>query len=90
MLAIGRLRSGVTVRQTQAEAELMGALKELMSDLAPGRYITSKDLAEAAGKNPHTTKAIVARMLRNKRTTWKGFRVVVKQGKGGGLRLESI
>jgi hypothetical protein len=80
----------VEVRQTQAEAELMCALEELMIDLPPRDYITSRDLAEATGKNHNTTKAIVTRMLRNKRTTWKRFRIVVKQGKGGGLRLDPM
>jgi hypothetical protein len=80
----------IEVRQTHAEAELMGALEELMIDLPPRVYITSKDLAEAVGKNHHTTKATINRMVRNKRTTWKRFRIVVKQGKGGGLRLDPM
>ena len=80
----------VEVRQTQAEAELMCALEELMVGLPQHEYITSRDLAEATGKNHNTTKATVARMVRNKRTTWKRFRIVVKQGKGGGLRLDPM
>ncbi len=78
------------VRQTQAEAQIMEALEEMMTETEPGKYVSTDDLASALGKHRGTVKRAVTRMLAKGRTTWKKSRVSVKRGKGGGVRLDPI
>jgi hypothetical protein len=78
------------VRQTQVEAQILEALEEAMTETAAGEYVTTDDLAAAIGKNRGTLKRAVTRMIAKGRTTWKKSRVLVKRGKGGGLRLDPI
>ena len=78
------------MRQTQVEAQIMEALEEMTSDVAAGEYVTTEDLASGIGKSRGTVKRAVTRMVAKGRTRWKHSRVIVKRGKGGGLRLEPI
>ncbi len=44
----------IEIRQTEAEQEILHALEDL--ELPPGKYATSKELAEELGKNHNTTR----------------------------------
>jgi hypothetical protein len=73
------------VKQTEGENEILEALEQ---DFEPGKFATTRALADAIGKNHSTTKNIVNRMLKMRRTLWKQYRVTVKRGTGGGIKLE--
>lgn len=76
------------VQQTKAEQECMTALEGMMRDVEPNAYVTAKDLADALSKSAATIQRAISRMLKEGRTTWKGFRITAKPGKKGGLRLD--
>lgn len=78
------------VKQTEMEQELLEALEELMPDTADDKYVTTTDLADELGKKRGTVQRAVSRMLKANRTRWKKYRLAVKRGKGGGVRLEAI
>jgi hypothetical protein len=78
------------VRQSELETELLQGLEELMPDTKPDEYVTTEELAACLGKNRGAVKKAVSRMLKKGHTRWKQSRVIVKRGKGGGLRLDPI
>ncbi len=78
------------VKQSEAEAEILEALEELMQDAPADAYVTNADLAEALSKKQGTVKRAISRMLKANRTRWKRYRLAVKRGKGGGVRLEVV
>jgi hypothetical protein len=53
-------------------------------------YVSSALLAEQVGKARGTVQRALTRMWKNKRTTWKTYRILVKRGKDGGWRLERM
>ena len=75
------------VKQTEAENEILDALQDLMSGLEDGKYVTSSDIAEHLGKQRQSVKRALSRMQKAGRTTWKNFKILIKPGAKGGIRL---
>ena len=80
----------VEVRQTQAEAEIIEALIEIMPEIPAGEYVSSEDVASHLGRNRATVRRTVTRMLAANRTVWKRSKVTAKRGKKGGIRLDPL
>jgi hypothetical protein len=78
------------VTQTKAEEELLRALEAAQPAEGESKLMTSGDLADLVGKSQVAVKRTISRMAAAKRTTWKTYRVIIKPGKNGGLRLEPI
>jgi hypothetical protein len=78
------------VRQTEAEQDILRALEELMAGTEQEQYVTTEDLAAAAGKSRENVKRTITRMLSKGRTTWGKSRIVAKRGRHGGLRLDPL
>lgn len=76
------------VRQTKAEAELMETIEDLMPTTPSKQYITTADIADTIGVNRASGKVTLARMQKKGRIFWKDFKLVVKRGAKGGVRLD--
>jgi AAA domain len=79
----------VEIQQTDAEEEVLRTVLELMEDEPdrnPGEYFAASEIAEELGKKRDTVKRVISRM--GPRKAWRGHRVVMKKGRGGGIRLD--
>jgi biotin operon repressor len=78
------------VRQSEAQELTLLALEQIMPGMEEGQYVSSADLSEHMDKSRAAVKRCISRMLSKNLLVWKGYRVDVKRGKGGGLRLEKL
>jgi len=73
-----------------AAPEDMLALEQLMAGVEIGGYVTTTELAEQMGKSAAAVKRCISRMVAKNLTTWRNYRIEVKRGKGGGIRLDVL
>lgn len=80
------------VRQSQGESQIMGALlvQEEARGFDPVDWVGAGELGKYCGKSAATVSRVLARMVKKKRSVWKQYKLVSKQGRGGGYRLERI
>ena len=74
----------VEVRQSEAEREVLEALKECST---PEGWATAAEIGALCGKRANTVNQMLGRM---KGRLWENYRLVSRQGKGGGYRLEQV
>jgi HTH domain len=79
----------IEVRQSRAERELMEAIEDLMPQMPPKQYISSAELADTIGCSRAAVRQNLSRMQKKGHVFWKDiYRLVVRRGKDGGVRLD--
>jgi hypothetical protein len=80
------------IEQTQAEQEFLRELLEWHEngDLGEGEFASTKELAAKLSIRADGLRHTIAKMIKSGRTTWKGYRIVTRTGRNGGVRLDKL
>jgi hypothetical protein len=80
------------MQQTLAEQELLTELKEWIEegDVGLGEFVSAHDLAKSMGKHHVSVRKSIAKMMKEGRTQWNGYRILTRKGRTGGIMLEKM